>query len=415
MPELRNTQSMLEEAEHAARAGDFASADRLLRTIARIQEAELGPVHPELANTLNNLAIVAERGGRPNDAEKFYRKSAAIASASLPADHPMVVTSRQNLEAFRRARDASMDTPAMNVSTKDADLGLDVFAREDAGGGSKPPAGKPAADPAPPAKPAAPPTPKATVPPIPKPTVPPTPKPTVPPTAKATVPPTPKATVSLADTPLSVPRPPTPSAPSGASRSRAWVVIAVVVGVTVGVLATRPGLLRDALMLASTATTTTPEAGEPAAPSSEAPAAVPAPTGQTQPSQPAPQNENREILAAPPSAPATSSDGTISLAAAELCRSLSTGSWRCDPAGDSVAPGPLVLYTRVRSPRGASVVHQWYHEGTLRKSVPLTVRANATEGFRTYSRLTVADAGDWRVEVRTSDGDLLHEQRFSVR
>jgi hypothetical protein len=44
----------------------------------------------------------------------------------------------------------------------------------------------------------------------------------------------------------------------------------------------------------------------------------------------------------------------------------------------------------------------------------LRIQANATEGYRTYSRLTV-DNGNWRLEVRSADGNLLHEQRFAVR
>ena len=82
--------------------------------------------------------------------------------------------------------------------------------------------------------------------------------------------------------------------------------------------------------------------------------------------------------------------------------------------GQSAAPGPLIFYTRVRSPRDTAVVHRWYHEGMLRQSVMLRIQANATEGYRTYSRLTVDD-GDWRLEVRSADGHLLHEQRFAVR
>ena len=76
--------------------------------------------------------------------------------------------------------------------------------------------------------------------------------------------------------------------------------------------------------------------------------------------------------------------------------STSGGSWRCDPAGDSVAQGRLVLYTRVRSPRDAAVVHRWYRGDTLQQSVKLTIHANATEGYRTYSRQTVDGVGDWR-------------------
>jgi hypothetical protein len=79
-----------------------------------------------------------------------------------------------------------------------------------------------------------------------------------------------------------------------------------------------------------------------------------------------------------------------------------------------VAPGPIVLYTRVRSPRDATIVHRWFRGDTLRQSVRLQVRANATEGYRTYSRQTV-DAGNWRVEVRSTAGDLLHEQHLSVK
>ena len=89
--------------------------------------------------------------------------------------------------------------------------------------------------------------------------------------------------------------------------------------------------------------------------------------------------------------------------------------WRCDPAVDAVSRGPIVLYTRVRSPRDAVVVHRWYQGDTLRQAVKLTIRANATEGYRTYSRQTVDDAADWRVEVRSANGDLLHERRFAVR
>ena len=77
---------MLEEAKRAANAGELASADVLLQDVARIQEAELGPLHPALANTVNNLAVVAEMDGRLPDAEIYYRRAVAIASVSLPPD-----------------------------------------------------------------------------------------------------------------------------------------------------------------------------------------------------------------------------------------------------------------------------------------------------------------------------------------
>src|SRR5262245_59492919 len=103
MAQPQEAGEILEAAERAAAAGDLAAAGELLRNLAHLQEATLGPFHPNLALTLNNLAIVSEKTGRQGDAETFYRRAAAIASTSLPADHPMVAESRQNLEDFCRS------------------------------------------------------------------------------------------------------------------------------------------------------------------------------------------------------------------------------------------------------------------------------------------------------------------------
>ena len=129
MSELQNVQHMLEEAKRAAGAGDLALADALLQDVAGIQEAELGPLHPELANTSNNLAIVAEMEGRLRDAETYYRRAAAITSASLPADDPVVASSRKHLEDFCREQGLPLDLPAVTTSTEPRlQYGSDVLA-----------------------------------------------------------------------------------------------------------------------------------------------------------------------------------------------------------------------------------------------------------------------------------------------
>jgi hypothetical protein len=140
------------------------------------------------------------------------------------------------------------------------------------------------------------------------------------------------------------------------------------------------------------------------------------PIEQVQPPEAAPRGSNRGRVTSERPAAARSAV-TISLATAQLCQTLSTsgGNWRCEPVGDPVSPRPIVLYTRVKSPRDAAVVHRWYRGNSLRQSAKLTIRANATEGYRTYSRFNVDVAGDWRVEVRSVDGDLLYEQPFAVR
>ena len=63
MPEPGNLQSVVDAAEQAAGAGDFGAAAKLLQQAVRLQETELGPKHPDLANTLNNLGVVCERIG----------------------------------------------------------------------------------------------------------------------------------------------------------------------------------------------------------------------------------------------------------------------------------------------------------------------------------------------------------------
>jgi hypothetical protein len=345
-----NVRNILSEAERAAGSGDLASAEELLREAAVLQEAELGPFHPDLANTLNNLAVVAERTGRADDAEAFYRRAVAIASASLPPDDPMVAASRQNLEDFCRANGRPIDTPAI----------------------SGPAAGR---APAPP----------------------PSELPRSEPTSSA--PPPPPAPLPP-PTPTSIPTASSPQPPVVSRRaSRAPAVLAV------GAV----GLIIAALLVARSWSPRREASPAPAAQQAPAPAVEPAPP----PAPPAPVDTTAAPNVDKAPAPAPSSTG-ISLATVLLCRSLSTTDWRCDPVGDSVEPGAIVLYTRVRSPRDGVIVHRWYRGDALRKTAQLRISANNAEGYRTFSRQTV-DRGDWRVEVRTAEGDLLHEQRLAVR
>jgi tetratricopeptide repeat protein/DUF2914 family protein len=351
MTELDRACDLLARAEQAAMSGNFPSADELLKEAARVQEKELGPGHPDLANTLNNLAIIAEKTGRAAEAETLYRRSASIAAAALPPDHPMVVESRQNLADFCRAHGVPIDVPTR--------VPVDL------------------------------------------------PKPVTPPSKSdheiAAVAPE----VPLAPAP---PKPPMAAAPNHTSRSPAWLAGAAVLLVALVLLVWRPWSSRE-----------TPTTVNPPEPKTEQPTeSVPRPataapetsaTRPKEPTKPVTQDRARQVTSPKPSAP-----GGITLAVAEVCRSFSTSgsNWRCDAVGSSAKPGPMVLYTRVKSPRDTSVVHRWYNGETLRQSVKLSIRGNATEGYRTYSRQTVSD-GEWRVEVRSADNALLHEQRFVVR
>jgi hypothetical protein len=93
---------ILNSAQRAASSGDYVLAESLLRQVARLQTESLGPKHPELASTFNNLGVVCERTNKLEDAGRFYREALSIASASLHAEDPLVVTSRTNLNEFHR-------------------------------------------------------------------------------------------------------------------------------------------------------------------------------------------------------------------------------------------------------------------------------------------------------------------------
>ena len=142
MPELQTVPDLLGKAESAAAAGDLASADELLRAIARIQEDELGPLHPDLANTLNNLAIVAEKQD-----ELATPKRSIAAPWRLPQHRsrrtircwqPAGRTSR--ISAARRAC-RSTDRPSSNRRLATAEPEPQAIASESAGADVKASAG----------------------------------------------------------------------------------------------------------------------------------------------------------------------------------------------------------------------------------------------------------------------------------
>jgi hypothetical protein len=113
MPEAHELRSVIEAAEQAASVGDYVIAELNLREAAALQETQLGPFHPDLANTLNNLAVVYERADSPAEAELCYRRAYSIATTAHAPDHPLVVTSRKNQEDFCKARGRPFERSAV--------------------------------------------------------------------------------------------------------------------------------------------------------------------------------------------------------------------------------------------------------------------------------------------------------------
>ncbi len=352
MVDAREPGSVVEAAEQAAAAGDYASAEQLLREAVRLQEASLGPLHPDLANSLNNLGVMCEFVDKPAEAEQCYRQAYAIAEAVLEPDHPFVVTSGKNLRDFRAAREKPIESPTPPQPVVEGERKL-------------------------------------------------------------------RATPSMD---LARERPSRgESRPFAARRSTGPLVIGALSAcalVIVMFIAARPWFSSNEGAGSSSGRATQPPPvlqAPPPEPLVVEPIPVPKETTIGTSGQVA--ERKRRATAPPALAPPAVAD-------AQLCRDLSTGEsrggpgdWRCDPASRPVESGSLFFYTRLKSADDTTVQHRWFHADRLYQVVELRIGANLSRGYRTYSRHTMnaGSAGDWRVEVRTQDGTLLHEERFIVR
>jgi hypothetical protein len=386
MDEISDPASLVEAAQQAAAAGDYPTAAYRLRDAAEWQERQLGPDHPDLVNTLNNLGVVLERSRRLEEAEGAYRRAYAIARKVFDASHPFVVTSAANLREFCEAHGVAFgpsapapEGPAAAVQpaavVESPAVGAPAVARQPAAGGSA--AGKPAAVEA-----------RA---------------------KRAAVPAAPEGRTWK-------PAAAVPDALDEPRRGSSMRVVAIA-GTLAVVLGITWLMTRSSEQATSSAVSS--EAG------SERGDAAPT-TGK--PSQESPATRGGSVPGAAareePARPADRSAGSpagFSIVDAELCQTLVTrpgaAEWTCTPAGASVPPGRLAYYTRVRSSSDVSVEHRWYRGDVLQQRVELPVQANPASGYRTYSRRTIGtdEAGAWRVELRSESGALLREQRFVVR
>jgi hypothetical protein len=345
MPEPRGALSIIENAEQAAAAGDYASAEDLLREAAGLQEQTLGPNHPDLANTLNNLGVVCERTDNPIDAEHYFRRAYTIATATLAPDHPFVATSRKNLHDFCAARGRPTELPP---SPPGVAAWLDAPA------------------PAAPLRESSRSANKQDVLPIPR-------KRFLRPLALGTL--------------------------SGGALLIAILTWAHPWGSPVEET-------KSTLTTAIAPTHKTPTPTAPPAEPLARPQRTPKPTQSTR--------DETDAIGARPSTPA-SPVLMPTVVMAQLCTTLRD--WRCEAADSQVPPGPMFFYTQVKSATATTIEHRWYQGNRMRRVVQLRIEASPGTGYRTYSRNTVSSerAGDWRVELRSADGTVLHEERFTVR
>jgi Protein of unknown function (DUF2914)/Tetratricopeptide repeat len=343
MGEARDPQSVIQAAQKAAEARNYVAAENLLREAARLQEASLGPRHPDLANTLNNLGIVCEMTGKPDEAEQYFRRAVSIARTSLEPDHPFVATSQKNLRDFCEARGKQVELPAPAPESQ-----------------------KPARDV----------------------------------TADAEIEALPLAPDRLFR-----------RVALGALGPISMLMVVLAVGLPrLGApeLAAPP----RAIAIDSPREATPPPAPVPVEPiptSEESTTTAATTTGGDA------DDAASDLTPAPTPAPPAPTPTRPVVIRASLCGDLDD--WLCDPADRPVPPGPLFFYTQIKSTSDTTVQHRWYQDDRLLQTVTLRVQANRAAGYRTYSRnvMTSDSAGSWKIELRSEDGALLHEDRFTVR
>jgi tetratricopeptide (TPR) repeat protein len=88
----------------AQRSGNYPVAGTALAEALSIRERMLGPDHPDVATSLNNLAKLYNAQGRYADAEALYRRALAMREKALGPDHPDVATSLNNLAELYNAQ-----------------------------------------------------------------------------------------------------------------------------------------------------------------------------------------------------------------------------------------------------------------------------------------------------------------------
>ncbi|MBD1852490.1 tetratricopeptide repeat protein [Leptolyngbya sp. FACHB-711] len=77
--------------------GQYAEAEPLYQRSLEIREAQLGKDHPDVAESLSNLAVLYKNQGRYSEAEPLLQRSLEICEAQLGKDHPAVAASLNGL------------------------------------------------------------------------------------------------------------------------------------------------------------------------------------------------------------------------------------------------------------------------------------------------------------------------------
>ena len=420
MAELSEIERISSEAEQATSAGDHAAAERALRRVLRLQEAGLGLSHPDVANTLNDLGVVCDRLGRPDEAEFLYRRALGIARRTLEPEHPYIATSLENLSNLYRAQ-GKPEKLAKVREGRSPGAGLPEIDWVDEASDDEAAVGAATA----------PGTPAATATDTQSGTGPQRPYPWRDWLARPAVLSVGAAVVLLSVLWLLLGGNPDPAAlgQDGSQGDGAGIRLQAAGGEpSVGGLDTFPQPAPSESETRATADRAGSATDSGADRSASAPRDGSASTPEPPPDPPL--NSGAGVPSDDPPAARRPESSPVALTTpvvvrAEICSELDTrasdgtplAEWRCEPIVGRAASGRLFFYTRIRSRTRATLEHRWLRDGVLQQAVDLDIEANDGLGYRTYSSRAVSseDRGTWRVELRLDDEQLLHAAEFVAR
>ena len=103
--EFKQAGRLLNQAGYyLTRRARFSEAEPPYQRALAIREKVLGPDHPDVAQSLNNLAALYHEQGKHATAEPLYQRALAIREKALGPEHPDVATCLNNLAELYRAR-----------------------------------------------------------------------------------------------------------------------------------------------------------------------------------------------------------------------------------------------------------------------------------------------------------------------
>ena len=92
------------------RAGEYERAIIVAQATLKVAEDNVGPNHPDVAESLNNLALLYKTQGNYAKAEPLYKRALSIREKAFGPNHPSVATLLNNLAELYKATNRSEET-----------------------------------------------------------------------------------------------------------------------------------------------------------------------------------------------------------------------------------------------------------------------------------------------------------------